>query len=414
MKNALIGNCSHSEKPLIDVLHSQGYFVTSLGIDRSALCSGQVYKHELVDYTDVEAVAAYLSSRNFDLYIPACNELFLKTICKLELAELFGMGDSSLLTKMIDKSWLTDAFKNSKILKTANRKIVDLTINHSDEMLLGILTELGGKVYLKPLVSAGGRGIVCVNNVANFKKALGDFSRADCGGVIAEEKLSGREFSISTLLFGGKVIGFYWDVEISNSYSHQIDASYWHSSERPIWMDQVSSDIKQIIHKYNLQNGIFHLQLIDDNRLGPVVVDVTRRMSGDLYGLEVKAVAGFDLNKFFINSLKANQGLEVEIPSRLPEEKEWKSFIRFVRTASTSKIDSNRRKVSQELLSEIKSVRYRCSKPGTLSSKLNPNKRLDIYHLPDLSDQNFNRYLDALMKNELHDFSNQINWEIGF
>ena len=102
MKKAFIGNCSHSEAPLIDILHQEGFAVTSVGADLSAYYSDKVERHIAIDYTDKALLLDFLTKNDFDLYVPACNELFLKSITELGLAEKYGLGSNDLLKKIIN------------------------------------------------------------------------------------------------------------------------------------------------------------------------------------------------------------------------------------------------------------------------------------------------------------------------
>lgn len=401
IKQALIGNCSHSEWPVIEILHEQGYAVTSLGADVTALCSDQVCNHTLIDYSDLVAVGEYLADNKFDLYIPACNELFLNTVCQLGVSELFGLGDDQLLMKMIDKRWIADAFRGASILKSAARVTLPSLNLISDAELKKLFETFPGGFFLKPIIGAGGKDISVIRSIEEFKAYATGLAIDIDATFIAEERLKGREYSILTPVFEREVLGHYWDVEISNSNTHQIDASFWHKSLRPSWIDEVFCDIRSVVAECGIESGLFHLQIIDDPSKGPVVLDVTRRLSGDLYGKEMLAVTGFDLNRFFLECIKKMQGKSDWIPPRLAPEREWQSFFRFVVT-NPEFLKGGQCPISLKNFSPKTAGFniYCCSNGKHSSSDFNKNKRFFICHFTCGSEE-FHSHISVMRESGL-------------
>ena len=375
---ALIGNCSHSEGPLIDILIEQGWQVTSIGNDKNAYYSDKVFHHELIDYRNQKEVEDFLSKNRFDLYIPACNELFIKTIVSLGLAELFGLGSNTLMKAFINKSWISDAFNDCKVLSVAKRVSV-LTRNISSAYIKNLCFDWGVKsLIFKPLVSAGGLDVYKLSFDDDLEPILHYLNSTGVEEWVIEEYLDGVEFSLCTFIDQGSPIGFFWDLELSNPKTHTIDASCYHKQLRPSWLDDVREDISRVCKNHKIPDGLFHIQIIESKFNVPFVIDVTRRMSGDLYGIVAFKVTGFDMNRFYLNKLSNGK-----VPFRFHEfkkEKEWLPLFRFVVTNTSKK----------EYFSELQNFTINASSPnfnvypaasfhnGVM--RIKKNKRLYVVH----------------------------------
>lgn len=332
---ALIGNCSHSEGPLIDILIEQNWQVTSIGNDKNAYYSDKVFHHELIDYRNKKEVEEFLSKNRFDLYVPACNELFLKTIVSLGMTELFGLGSNVEMEAFINKSWISKAFNDCKVLCVAKRVNV-LTRNISSNFIKKLFLDWSVKsLIFKPLVSAGGLDVCKLSFDDDLEPLLHSLNSTGVEEWVIEEYLDGSEFSLCTFIDQGAPIGFFWDLELSNPETHTIDASCYHNELRPGWLDDVREDISQVCKDQKIPDGLFHIQIIESKSNVPFVIDVTRRMSGDLYGIVAFKVTGFDMNRFYLNKISNGK-----VPFRFhgfKKEKEWISLFRFVVTNTSTK-----------------------------------------------------------------------------
>ena len=194
MKSALIGNCSHSEYPLIDILLNEGYDVYSIGADQSAYYSKKVKHHYIIDYTDLNSLKIFFSNHSFDIYIPACNELFIKTMLDLDLGHLFGLDDPQTQKNMVDKRWLSLAFAGLKYIKIPQRLEVSRSSFKHDPSVISFFKNYNAGL-LKPVTSAGGVGISLVRNM----KELSDLVLSSSLGEhhVLEEIISGPEFALS-------------------------------------------------------------------------------------------------------------------------------------------------------------------------------------------------------------------------
>lgn len=381
MKKAFIGNCSHSEGPLIDLLQDNGYFVTAIGSDSDAAYADKVGQFTSIDYRDIDKLSRFFGSNEFDSYVPASNELFLQSVVDMKMGEMFGLGSDSFLRKMIRKDWLAETFRDCITLQVLERRSIT-----SDELSASVINDCFshyGPFFLKMNVSAGGRGIFAVNSyfsLSEFQERFADISSE--AGWVAEAAISGREFSICCILLNGKLEGFYWDREISNPDLFTIDLSFWDYSLLPSWLDGAISDLEGIFRVNSFSDGIFHVQVIESNGI-PYVLDVTRRLPGDLYGIEVKTVTGFDLNSFFLKSITKDSAFDFDLGC-LRSSEAWSPFFRFV-CLSRSKVSS--RFPSLDLLpyfSKMSPTIFPCFNSSGFKSPISAQRRIYICHFSSM------------------------------
>lgn len=377
MKNAFIGNCSHSEGPLIDLLREKGYLVTAVGADRDAAYADKVDHFDPIDYRDTDHLARLFERKKFDCYIPASNELFLQSLTDLGMGETFGLGSNSLLQKMIRKDWLSEAFGDCSTLQILERRAI--TQKELSPKVLNASYSYYGDFFLKRNVSAGGRGVFLFNSfleTSEFNHRFSKFSSET--GWIIEPSISGPEFSICCIVVNGKMAGFYWDREVSNPEFHTIDLSFWDNTLLPAWLDGATRDLDYVIKSFNFSDGIFHIQVIEHNGK-PYVVDVTRRLPGDLYGLEVKAVTGFDLNSFFLNSLTKDSDFIFD-QGALSSFEYWRPFFRFVCLNRSNSFPGLPFLKLSKYFDELAPKIYSCFKSGGFKSSFTSQRRLFICH----------------------------------
>jgi len=202
------------------------------------------------------------------------------------------------------------------------------------------------------------------------------------------------------------VVGFYWDIELSNSLTRTIDASYWSFGSKPSWLESVLHDVKRVVCNEKIQNGIFHLQIIEDDFNTPHVIDVTRRLSGDMYGKEVHFVTGFDLNRFYLSSLSDDFNYEFN-HELFSDQSKWKNFFRFVCVENTSGAKKGTpRLLLNNVFDGIDKKIYQCLPENIDSFKPFPWKRIFICHFyPSYDAENYKEYLS-------NNLSYKIEWSV--
>lgn len=271
MKKVLILGGSHRDIPLIKASQELGYFVITLG-DRDYYIghnySNKVYK---VDFNDLQIVRQIIIQEEVDFILPGCGEeSYLNTV---KLAYEFNMGsfDTLEIAQLIHNKWKFKEFCLDNNISTPKGYFYSTTLN---------INNLTFPIVVKPTSLSGGKGVEIVYTPYELETSIKTTKKVS-NEIFLEEFIEGKLIAYSVFLQNQKIIyGFSGD---DKSYLNQymITTAYPISLNENV-LKKIQEDIEKLASLLNLVDGMFHLQILIKNNI-PYIIDVTRRIPGDLY-----------------------------------------------------------------------------------------------------------------------------------
>ena len=289
MKKVLIMNGSCTEAALILAARKLGYYVITTG--NMPWLIGHKYADEYImaDYSDCEEMLQIATENQVEAVCSCANDF--AAISAAYVAEKLNLPghDSFEITKLLHHK---DCFK---VFAKENKLFSPISDSYNNfESVIAAQDKYDYPLIIKPVDLTGGKGVSKVENseeyLAAAQKAL-ETSRI--GKIVVEKFIQGSQHGFCTFLINQKVVAVCSNDEYSfvNPYRVEIDMFPATGIERckQILIDQV----EKIANILKLKDGIFHLQYIEDEE-GPHIIEVMRRMLGNMYSVPANALMGFD------------------------------------------------------------------------------------------------------------------------
>lgn len=302
MKKILILGGSHRDIPLINAAKELGYFVITLG--SKAYYIGHKYsdKAYLVDFNDLEAVEKIYIQEKVSFLLPGCGEESYLNTVKLSKKLAIGNMDSLETAKLIHNKWTFKEFclaNNISVPKGYHHRAKKETLNFP--------------VVVKPTNLSGGRGVEIVHNENELHKAL-TLAQQHTDEIFLEEYIEGELIAYSVFIQDQKIVYSFSGADISYLNKYLITTAY------PIQLSfdtqkRLHNDVESIAKKLQLKNGMFHLQVIVKERI-PYIIDVTRRIAGDLYPYLIEQCHGIEYSKAVVEAYTQGSITQNLIPTK--------------------------------------------------------------------------------------------------
>lgn len=315
MKKILILGGSHRDIPLIQAAQALGLHVITLG-DRDYYIghnfSNQSYR---IDFNNIAKISNLIQELKIDFLCPGCSEQALKNTVILSEKHMIGNFDSlEKLLLLHDKAKFKEFCLNNKISTPMGVKIDNLNDIYKIDIFFPLI--------VKPVNLSGGNGVFVVRDIKELEvaisKAQNVSKRED---VLVEEFIEGDLIAYSTFIKNKKaMVGF---IAKDNTYLNDYLITTSYPIDIPIDIVQgLNKDIEKICNLLDLKDGPFHFQvLIRDDR--PYIVDVTRRIPGDLFPFLIEFCTGVKYSENVINALIGENVREDDLKT-----KKYDYFIR--------------------------------------------------------------------------------------
>jgi len=308
-KKILIVGGSHSEVPLILAAQELNLYVITTGNQANGLGHQYSDEYHLVDYADEEAI--YLLAK----------KLAIDYIC-------FGAHDLSIFSTVYAASKLGidvfDDYDTTQILHHKD-KFKQFALEHNlltpraysfetKKDAIEFTNNFTFPCIVKPIDMGGGKGISVINERSQIDEAINNaFLYSKNKKIVVEEFFEGSLHSFSTFIEDEKVIFSFHDDE----YACQNNPFGVCTSTSPtIGIEDVEptlvEQINKISHILSLKDGLLHLQYLKNGN-SITIVELTRRIPGDMYDIPVKLSTGVDYAK---NIIKYCCGIDVCIINR--------------------------------------------------------------------------------------------------
>ena len=298
MRKALIFGANLGSSGLIRFLQREGYHCTALGHDGNqmgALVADTFYR---IDYNDPNSIPTSIRRISFDAIVPGAHDLCYKAYCAFvdcESGPVIAPTSSGLLHQF-------EALHNKGKFRA---RLLSICPSRCPRFYIvnGRLTAVEEDLFpalFKPNHAGGGRGIIRMENVSSFL----EFQKTTpvLNGVL-EKIVNGVDISISMWMEGGKLATWYADREFSQLRAFMITGSLSNNKFlRHIEELGVLSELSEVLVKLGCSEGFTHCQI---RLCAPgewILVEITRRLPGDLYPLVPEYFGGMPYTKNYVET----------------------------------------------------------------------------------------------------------------
>ncbi len=311
MKKILILGGSHRDIPLINASKELGFFVITLGNRDYYLGHNYSDKSYLVNFNDLKKVKEIIEIEKIDYLLPGCGEeSYLNTV---RLSQELGIGNFDKLETalLVHNKWKFKEFCLKNNISTPKGKFYN---SKKD------LDNLDFPLVIKPTNLSGGRGVEVVNDINELRISL-ENTRKYSDEIFLEEFIQGQLIAYSIFIQDQKIIYDFLGEDKSYLNKYLISTAF-PCKIKEVVLNKLKNDIEKLSKLLNLVDGMFHLQvLIKDNK--PYIIDVTRRIPGDLYPYLIEYCDGIDYCKAVVKSY-----IKCEKNYRIRKNKDSKFVIR--------------------------------------------------------------------------------------
>jgi biotin carboxylase len=317
-KKILIVGGSHSEIPLVTAAKELDLYVITTGNQPDGLAHRYSDEYHITDYSNYEDIYQLAKKTNIDYICFGAHDLsYFSTIYTASMLGLDYFDD--MITAQIlhhkDK-FKRFCLKHNILSPKAN------SFTNSNDAIIYTKNKINLPCIVKPVDMGGGKGISKINNTFEIEKAIENaFNYSKSNVIVVEEFFDGSLHSLSTFIRNKKVRFYFEDTEIpcqNNPYA--VCTSISPSQNIGSVIDILISETEKIAKLLNLKDGLLHMQYLRNNN-NIRVVELTRRMPGDLYNKPVEISTGFSYAE---NIIKFAMGQNV----RMKYEKQEKFISR--------------------------------------------------------------------------------------
>lgn len=282
MEKVLIIGGSHRDIPLIQACKQLGYYVITLGSRSYYIGHRFADKFYKLDFSNIDSVEEVILNEKISYIIPGCSELaYINSVILTNRLGLNIFDNLETLGILFDKWKLKNLCKKLGVPTPEGWRI-----NLSKE---SINIKLQYPLLLKPVDQSGGRGISIVKNKEEIKEALKKIV-TNKDYAILEEYIEGRLIAYSCVLSDGNIVFDFTAEDTSFINPFNVSTSY------PVWDEDLKLKLRgyisKLINHLNLKWGVVHAQFIDkENKF--YLIDITRRIPGDLFPFLIEFSTGF-------------------------------------------------------------------------------------------------------------------------
>lgn len=141
---------------------------------------------------------------------------------------------------------------------------------------------------------SAGNGISKANNFEEAKVAIGfAFEKSREKRIVIEKFIFGEQGGFCAFLIGKKVASYCCNNEYSFLNPYRVEIDTFPAKHFEHIAKILIPQIEKIAEILDLKDGVFHLQYIDDGNT-PWIIEVMRRILGNMYHVAGNRLAGFD------------------------------------------------------------------------------------------------------------------------
>lgn len=284
IKKILILGGSHRDIPLIKASQRLGYYVITLGNKAYYLGHQYADKYYQENFNDLDTVKAIMASEQIDYLLPGSGEQAYLNVVSLSAELSMGHFDTIDVAQLIHNKWAFKSFCLDHGISTPRGQYLDGVGTNK-------LDELAFPIVVKPTDLSGGRGVDIVHNAIELAAAV-DQARVVSDEIFLEEYIEGQLIAYSIFVQNQRVIYSFVGVDDTYLNEYLITSAYPYSIDTPV-LARLKADVERLASTLDIVDGMFHLQVIIKDQI-PYIIDVTRRIPGDLYPDLIEYCDGVD------------------------------------------------------------------------------------------------------------------------
>lgn len=279
----------HNDLGLIRGLKKLGHEIIVTGSIPGLIGEKYCDKYIQADYSNKDLILKIAKEENVDRVCACCNDYGVYTAAYVaEHLNLPGY-DSYRITCLLHNKDKFKAFaKEIGLISPWTEKFC----NASDA--LAFLKSVDYPVIIKPTDCSAGNGITKIDSFDEAEEAITyAFDKTREGIVVVEQFVRGTQHGFCTFLVNKKVRAYVSNNEyqIKNPYRVEIDTFPADDEENAAKI--IIPQIEKIAEICDLKDGIFHLQYITTEDGTPMIIEVMRRVIGNMYSVPADMLSGF-------------------------------------------------------------------------------------------------------------------------
>lgn len=351
MKTIMILGGPEFQIPVVEQAKRMGLYTVVLDISSNAVCStyaDEFYVCSVKDYDKVLEIAKAVKPDAITVGMVDSAVLVAAKVCKV--LGLHGL-DPDVARIATDKYLMIEAFDKYGVPHPQFQFVDKSQIDTFD-------FNLDLPVIVKPVDSAGSKGIRLIHNASEVKEAIHDsYKESESGSILLEEYMVGPEVSVETIVIDSEPTVLQVTDKITSGAPYFMEIGHNQPSVLP---DETIARIKDVACRaaraVGLVNSIVHAEIIITSE-GPKMVELGARMGGDGIQEQLAALSsGINIPEI---SIKLALGDKVEIPKPKIEKH---SAIRFIQ-AKEGVVESVENIDISQQLDHVKYLKVYC-KPG--------------------------------------------------
>lgn len=306
--HVLIFGGSHSELPLIRAAKRIGLRVTTSGNRPDHPGHRLADGYLRGDFSDPIEMREVARMSGCDFIVSAANDYAYLSACEVAAALDFPGFDRPEIAYALHHKHLFKTLALSVGMPVT--RFVSIERGPAD---LGQIRSLSYPLVVKPVDLTGGKGISVVNDETSLLAAI-DTARSlsKSAALVIEEFFEGTLHSYSAIIRDRRIVFEYADNEFCSPSPYLVSTSTSAADVGPAVIDDLRYQTEKLARKLDLVDGVLHCQFL--HRQGDyVILEYTRRCSGDLYSDVVEAVTGIRHSEQFIRQ-STRQPLDLARP----------------------------------------------------------------------------------------------------
>lgn len=256
-----------------------GYKVVAIDSDINAPGFEYADEHICCGFENVQSIINYLSNKSIVGCLSICSDAGMLLAGKLiDHFNLSGPG-LNVSKRLTDKGLQREAWQNAGIHNP------NFYVGNQLQDLINRTRDFNFPLIIKPVDSAGSRGITKIHNQSELTKACLDnaISYSKRRQVIIEEFVTGQEYTVETIICNGKIHLLAITKKYKLAETNYTVAYKLETAEIPIELQtKITQRIAHAYQTLEYYNGIGHAEIIvsDDDKV--VIVEVAGRGGGFL------------------------------------------------------------------------------------------------------------------------------------
>jgi phosphoribosylglycinamide synthetase, ATP-grasp (A) domain len=273
-----------------------GYYLIGIAYEKGAVCKKYCDKFYPISFADKDSVLEVCKTENIDGITSFSLESALPTV--IYVAQNMGLVSNSFecAKKLENKFTMRKCFTAAGIPNPLY-KLVKTTMDLDEiDMLFPCI--------VKPVDSGGSQGVTKVNDRKELHNA---FQRAikysKNGGVIIEQFVDGREFSVEYISHNGNHYHLQITDKVTSGEPYFVELAHHQPAQISVeLMSRMKNMVEKALTALDIENSASHTEIKLDSKGDLYIIEVGARMGGDYITSDlVRLSTGYDFVKGVID-----------------------------------------------------------------------------------------------------------------